>query len=124
MIQLELQGFEEVEALLVQWERLLQSDELWDPATRAAAEEFKRYAESISPVITGSYKRAHTIVPVEGMSMAVVIDEGAVNPISGARVIEYAGPVENRHHVYQRTFDRAGGRAGVAGVDAIVERLR
>jgi len=119
MIILETRGFEEAEALFAEWERLLQSPELWDAAILAVAKEFKRYAESISPVVTGAYQRAHVIIPVQG-GMAVTIDKGAINPVSGARVIEYAGPVEDEHHVYQRTFDHVTGKAGI---DAIMERL-
>lgn len=121
-ITLEIRGLEEAEALLAEWERLLQSPELWEPAAYAAAREFKRYAEDISPVVTGAYKAAHIIVPVEG-GAAVTIRPGAINPVSGVRVVEYAGPVEDAHHVYRRAFDHVSGRAGVAGVEAIMEIL-
>lgn len=120
---LELDGFVEAIALLNEWERLLQSDELWQPATHAAAEEFRRYAMSISPVVTGAYRGSHVIVQ-QRMGAVMTIDSGAVNPISGTPVTQYAGPVEDRHHVYQRTFDQVAGRAGVAGAEVIMERLR
>lgn len=123
MIQLELQGFEEAIALLAGWERLLQSDELWQPATLAAAEEFRRFAASISPVRTGAYRGAHVVIQGR-MAATMTIDSGAINPVTGTPVSRYAGPVEERHGVYQRTFDQAAGRAGAAGVEVILERLR
>lgn len=122
MIVLQLGGFEEAATLLADWERLLQSPDLWDDTTGVAAEEFRRYAMNISPVITGAYRGSHVIIQ-DRMAAAVAIDEGAINPVSGEGVTRYAGAVEDRHHVYQRTFDQMARLAGVAGIEVILERL-
>lgn len=120
---LEMDGFVEAIALLEGWADQLQSDELWQPATLASAEEFRRFAMSISPVVTGAYRGSHIIIQ-QRMGAVMTIDSGAVNPITGTPVTRYAGPVEARHHVYQRTFDQMAGRAAVAGAEVIMERLR
>lgn len=124
MIILETRGFDDVVALLDRWIRQLQSERLWNSATLIAAEELRRYAVSISPVVTGAYQRAHVVIPQQGMVAVMTIDPRAVNPTSGVAVTQYAGPVEGHHHIYQRTFDRAAGRAGELGVKAISERLK
>lgn len=123
MITLETRGFDEVLAYLDEWIAQLKSEGLWSPATVAAAEEFRKYAESISPVVTGAYQRAHVVIPQQGMVAVMTIDPRATNPTSGTPVTQYAGPVEGHHHIYQRTFDRAAARAGEAGVEVILKRL-
>lgn len=123
MIQLELRGVEEIFDLLLEWERLLSSGEAFEPATLAAAEEFRRYAASISPVVTGAYQGAHVVIG-QRMGAVMTIDPTAMNLVTGTPVCRYAGPVEEYHGVYQRTFDQAAGRAGAAGVEVILERLR
>lgn len=107
----EVRGIEEVQTLLSRYARLAASDDLWIPTTMAAGEELHRYAVSISPVVTGAYQRAHHVT--YRRRQAVV-----------RNVIDYAGVVEARHQVYQRTFTDAGERAAVVGAQVVRERMR
>ena len=121
MITLETSGFEEAVAHIDRWIRLLESTALWAPASSSAAEVLRRYAASISPVITGSYQGAHAVFP-RGMGAVMTIDPAARNTRSGAPVTSYAGFVEERHDVYGRTAQEMS-RAGVAGVEVLQRRF-
>lgn len=123
VIALGTRGLDEAIAYLDKWIAQLKSEELWSSATVAAAEELRRYAASISPVVTGAYQRSHVVIPQQGMIAMMTIDPRAINPTSGTPVTQYAGPVEGHHHIYQRTFDRAAAHAGEAGVEVISVRL-
>ncbi len=87
----------------------------WDPVTQSAAEVLHRYAVSISPVVTGTYRDAHTIF--QGKMRSVV----AIDP--GSPAMRYAVYVEERHHVYERTYLEAGPRSAVVGAERLVEEL-
>lgn len=122
MIDLEVRGIDETIADLDEWVALLESDALWIPVTQGAAEEFRRFAMDISPVITGAYRGSHIIVH-HRMAAIMTIDPAALNPVTGTPVTRYAAAVEERHHIYQRTFDNAAERAGVEGARLVTETL-
>jgi hypothetical protein len=96
--------------------------EAWEAAQTSAAEVMLRCAVSISPVVTGAYRGAHTIVQ-EGDKAILTIDQRAINPQSGVPVTRYAAAVEARHQVYGRTASEAGMRAATEGAEELVRRL-
>lgn len=69
-----------------------------------ALEAGRRYAVSISPVVTGSYAGAHRVA-VDAEQAELGIDLLARNVVTGTPVIDYAGAVEERHHVYGRVLN-------------------
>jgi len=96
----------------------LSSNDFWGRELVDILGEARRYAASISPVITGSYRDAHRVV-VGTMGAELSIDPVARNTSTGIRVTRYAAPVEDRHYVYARTnafVDRLS-------IDAIGEEL-
>ena len=118
---LEVEGVLEVLDFLGDLARLVSSDKLWEPVTTGAAEELRRYAVSISPVVTGAYRDSHH-VSFRGMQAMMTIDPGATN--RGVPVVDYAGAVEARHQIYERTFAHAGERSAVVGAEALLEGMR
>lgn len=120
MISLLSDGFAEVQEWLAEQMALVQSDALWDPVTHSAAEEVLRYVISISPVVTGAYRSAHTIIQ-ERMGATVAVDPKVRNPRTGTPVIRYAAAVEEKHHIYERAYTES--RAAVTGAEELMERL-
>ncbi len=119
---LEIEGILEAIDFLADLARLVSSEEVWIPTTAAAGEELRRYAMSISPVITGAYRSAHRVYPGP-MRSVLTPDPSVRNPVSGVPVVRYAGFVEDRHQVYERTFAVAGERAAVMGVDTLLRGM-
>lgn len=72
-----------------------------------------RYAVSITPVQTGSWRSSHRPT-VNGLTGRISLDESAVNPISGGRPAVYGAALEStgqsRYAVYRRTVNEAGQR--------------
>lgn len=64
------------------------------------AEVSRRYAVSISPVITGSYRDAHKVFS-RNRGAVLTIDPRATN--GDVSVTRYAANVEEIHKVYSRT---------------------
>ena len=122
MADLEVHGIDETIASLDEWTALLESDALWIPVTQGAAEEFRRFAMDISPVVTGAYRGSHIIIQ-HRMAAIMTRDPKAINPVTGTPVTRYAASVEERHHVYLRTLESATERAGVEGARLLNESL-
>lgn len=84
-----------------------------DNAVQFATLAADRYASSITPVRTGSWRTAHRPV-VQGLAGRISLDEGAINPISGGRPAIYGAQLETerggRYAVYARTVNEAGQR--------------
>lgn len=99
MITIEVRGLVELRAYLDRLrERVLSTGPFLAKIMRRA----RRYAASISPVVTGSYRRAHRVTSGD-MWAELSIDPCARNTRTGVSVSRYAGPVEARHGVYDRT---------------------
>ena len=122
-VELRVIGVEDTEQFIEDWARLVSSDELWIATTTAAVQELQRFAVSISPVVTGSYRGAHKVFS-ESKQAILTIDSSAFNPISRRRVIDYAGVVEERHNIYGQTFNQMSERAAIRGVEIVEDKLR
>lgn len=105
MITISFEGMEEVIGALDRIASVAGGD--WKGPLGALGERVRRYAASISPVITGSYRDAHRFA-MSYRQAEVSIDPSARNTASGVLVSSYAQPVEDRHRVYGRTFDQVG----------------
>jgi len=68
-----------------------------------ALEGGRRTAVSLSPVVTGSYAGSHRIT-VDADRAGLGINPDARNTATGTPVTDYAGAVEDRHHVYERVL--------------------
>jgi len=79
----------------------------WDNPLRGIGTGATRYAASISPVVTGSYKGAHRFA-VNGKELTLFIDPSAKNGRTGVAVTSYAGDVERRHSVYGQVSAQIG----------------
>ena len=121
MITLEIEGLEEAQAYLDEVNTRLGSDEFWDPELGAILEEARRFAASISPVVTGSYQAAHRVV-VGQIQATLSIDPAARNTTTGVPVSRYAAGVEERHGIYVRTGEFVQ-RLAARGAEAIGEAL-
>lgn len=82
----------------------MSSGPYWQRKLVDVMEKGRRYAVSISPVITGAYADSHEVVQND-MGATIRVNPDARNPTSGERVTRYAGIVERRHTVYARTAD-------------------
>jgi len=120
-ISLQIEGLEEVQVYLDDLVVKLESSEFWDPELAGILEEARRFAASISPVVTGSYRAAHRVV-VGNMRATLSIDPAARNSATGTPVSRYAANVEERHGVYARTFAYTE-RLAVRGAEAIGRNL-
>lgn len=103
MIELQFEGFDEAIAYLESLIAKLESNDFWASILGEWLEQSRRFAVSISPVVTGSYQAAHRVV-VGAMQAELSIDPSARNIETGVPVSRYAGPVEERHRVYLHTF--------------------
>lgn len=121
MIGVEVVGLEEFQEYLEVMGARLASKDFWEIALGGAMEKARRYAASISPVVTGSYRGAHRVT-VGRMCATLSIDPTARNTASGGLVRRYAGPVEKRHRVYARTASQLLGLAERAG-EGLLEEL-
>lgn len=101
MIQIE--GLEEAQVFIT---GLTLKDADWSGLLGKMGHGLRRYAATISPVITGSYRDSHRAV-VDDKTMTLSIDPAARNTATGVLVTRYAGPVEQRHQVYGQTFIKA-----------------
>lgn len=101
-IEIRMEGFEETQEYLDGVIERLSSDEFWDEKLGSLIKGAQRYAISISPVVTGSYRDAHRTV-VGNMEALLEIDPAARNSRTGIQVSRYAADVEDRHQVYGRT---------------------
>jgi len=79
------------------------------------------YAQSISPVVTGSYRSAHTH-SVRGMTLLIEIDPGARNSRTGTEVTRYATNVEKHHEVYARTMVQVD-RLAASVLDSMAQEI-
>jgi hypothetical protein len=94
------------DAVIERLERLIQrvaSGRVWESALKPGMENLRLFAVSISPEVTGAYKRAHT-VDIDGMAGIL------------SNSIPYAVNVEEIHSVYSRTAEGSG--------DIITETVR
>lgn len=98
------------------------SDATWRGPLERFGGRIRRYAASISPVITGSYQASHREA-VSGKSVSLSISLAARNTATGTLVTRYAGPVEERHHVYARTWVEMT-RLAVTILEDVARRLR
>lgn len=101
MIELTIEGLEEVEAFLQDVITKLKSETVWD--LESLMGEARRFAAEISPEVTGSYKAAHRVVVSQNQVM-LGIDPSARNRVTGGLVSRYAADVENRHQVYAKVL--------------------
>lgn len=102
MITLKVDGMQEVVAYLEKVRKRAVSIAFWQVFLRGVIGKGRGYAQSVSPVITGSYRSAHR-EEVVGLTAILDIDPAARNTVSNVFVTRYAGPVEERHQVYGRT---------------------
>lgn len=121
MIELQIEGLKEIQEYVDGLIAKLQSSSFWTPELGEILEKARRYAVSISPVITGSYAGAHRVV-VGDMQAALSIDPSARNLATGMLVTRYAGAVERRHQVYSRTAGHTM-RLAVRGAEIIGENV-
>jgi len=98
-----VEGLEEAQVFIA---GLKLTDADWQKSLEKMGGELRRFAASVSPVITGSYRDSHRAV-VDRKIMTLSIDPAARNTATGTPVTRYAGAVEQRHHVYAGTFFRA-----------------
>lgn len=118
-ITLQIEGLTELQAYLDEVTKNLGDEEAW--GLGEILEEARRFAASISPVVTGSYRAAHRVV-VGQMQATLSIDPAARNSATGIPVSRYAASVEERHRVYARTAMHTR-RLAVRGAEAIGENL-
>jgi hypothetical protein len=82
-----------------------------------------RYAVSINPVDTGSWRASHRqTIESSGLRGHVFLQPGATNSRTGGPVSRYAGMYEarrGRYAVYLRTFEEDGRKALDAGGDIV-----
>lgn len=101
MIQVE--GLEEAQVFIT---GLKLKDADWSSLLEKMGHGLRRYAATISPVITGSYRDSHRAV-VDGKVMTLSIDPAARNTATDVLVTRYAGSVERKHQVYGSAFVKA-----------------
>lgn len=99
---IQFEGLEEAQAYLANISEEVKDDASWRGPMGKFGEALRRYAVSISPIVTGSYANAHT-VSVSGKGVGLFISPVARNTKTGALVSRYAGAVEGRHRVYAMT---------------------
>lgn len=102
MIELRVEGLQEVVAYLEKIRKRAASTAFWQVFLRAVVGKGRGYAQAISPVVTGSYRSAHRD-QVSGVTATLDIDPAARNTVSNIFVTRYAGNVEENHQVYGRT---------------------
>lgn len=93
-MSIEVVGLEEVLARLARLSQRASSDRTYEGPLTSGINELHRFAVSISPEITGAYKAAHRVSV--GNARAQL-----------SNAIRYAGDVESRHGVYERTYEEA-----------------
>lgn len=120
-ITLTISGVREARSFLVGIGERADSEAFWNAALGQMMEETRRFAADISPVITGSYRAAHTVT-VASLSAIMTIDPSARNTVSGVPVTQYAWPVEDRHQVYEQA-GRQLERIVIRDSGQILERL-
>lgn len=122
-MELIITGLEEFNEYLTTVVGRVSSDEFW--AKILGLEGFlgksKRFAVSISPVVTGSYAGAHRLT-TGGTTSELFIDPSARNTATGELVSRYAAKVEERHGVYKQTYTYTQ-RIAAQGIDSIGDRL-
>lgn len=111
---IEVEGINELQGYLDSLISKLTSSTFWAQLGNIL-EKARRYAASISPVVTGSYRGSHRVV-IGAMSATLSIDPTARN--GDMLVSRYAGSVEQRHQVYARTFAYSQ-RLAVEGAEVI-----
>ena len=77
------------------------------PEIEKLIEDLKRYAQSITPVQTGSWQSAHT-VEVTDRTAVLYIEPNVVNVRTGDPVISYASTYEEEggeRAIYKRTME-------------------
>ena len=99
---IEVEGLKELEAYIEGLVERLTSSRAWGDALGRLLEIGRRHAAKVSPVVSGSYQRAHRVV-VGDFQAELSIDPSARN--RGVPVGRYAAPVESRHHVYESTYE-------------------
>lgn len=102
MIDVDVRGLQEAIAYMEGVGRRAASDVTYQPTLMEIARKGLRYASSISPVVTGSYRGAHRVTG-SGKKAMLSIDPMARNRKSGTLVTRYASAVEYYHQVYGRT---------------------
>lgn len=105
-VQIEIEGEIKAGAMLDRIKRRAASDAVWQAGLAPGMEEIKRFAMSVSPVLTGSYRASHRVA-MAGKTATLSIDSLARNVKSGVPVTRYAMAVEEQHEVYAQTADVA-----------------
>ncbi len=92
-------------------------------AVRHITARVHRYAVTINPVDTGSWRASQRqTIESDGLTGHVFLQPGATNSRSGVAVSRYAGVWEarkGRYAVYLRTFEEDGQKALDAGGDIV-----
>ena len=116
------EGLDETIAYLNDLADRLADEKEWSGALSDLLEQGRRFAWSISPVVTGSYRAAHKVM-TSGRTAVLGIDPAARNVRTGVPVERYAAAVEQRHQVYGRTAAYIEAAASSAAEQLVEEMI-